>query len=133
MAPPPYNSTQYYLAVWKGMVDTLLGWSEEQVVTWAQQGAMWAALDDPGHIIFHESPMYWAKHLLIPGSLHARLPHDQLLRLERDLWAVFTEEAKDWHADPEAIDWLPYKKKVDWLLAQYARSLPHQGEVSLYD
>lgn len=120
MAHPPYNSKQYYLAVWKGMLGTLLGWSEEQVIAWAQQGVKWAALDNPGDILFHESPMYWAKHLLVPASLRARLAHDRLVRLERDLWDVFTDESKEWHIDPEAIDWLPYKQQVDQLLTRYA-------------
>lgn len=130
MAPPPYNSKQYYVAVWKGMLGTLLGWSDEQVIAWAQQGVKWVALDNPDDIMFHETPMYWATHLLIPDSLRVHLPHDQMLRLERDLWSVFIDESKDWHPDPETIDWLPYKQQVDRLLARYADNSWGESEVS---
>jgi len=133
MARLPYDSKQYYLGVWKGMLGTILGWSEEQIVAWAQTGEKWAAMDDPNHIFFHETPMYWAQHLLIPDSLKARLPHELLLRLGGDLGEVFTDEAKNWHSDPEEIDWLPYKERVDQLLARYAGSFRDGREASLPD
>jgi hypothetical protein len=130
MSIPPHNSKRYYLAVWKDMLGTLLGWSEERIIAWAQQGPLWAALDNPNDITFHETPMYWAKHLLIPAPLRARLPHEQLLRLERDLWGVFTGESKHPHADPQGIDWEPYEEKVADLLTQYAATAPGEGEPS---
>ena len=116
-----YNKEDY-LAAWVEMLGAFLGWSEEQVLSWARSGVKWTALDDPHDIIYHESPYYWMKHLLIPTELQQRLSPEELRRLESRLWTALQDKAR--YMFPPDTDWHPLKHKISLVLAEYGAQLP---------
>jgi hypothetical protein len=69
------DNTQYYLRSWVGLLQALLDWSEAQVLDGVHTRGFWAYVHDPDDIMFHGAPSYWVRHLLIPETLRAQLPH----------------------------------------------------------
>ncbi len=126
-----YDNTQFYLISWVRLLHALLGWAEARVLAWVHACGHWKRIHDPDHIIFHAMPSYWARHLLIPDSLRARLPHERWLDLLGDLQSLFAEEDRQPHRDPTAIDWQRYKVPYEQLLATYIDELQNQSDPSL--
>jgi hypothetical protein len=116
---------EYYLEVWKGLFREFLGWSEEETLRWAER---WKTadgenpVDDPDDIFYHESPVYWANHELLPDPLKERLRGLELVDLERRILEAFWDEHRDHF--PPGTDWRPYRAKVVRILAEYGASLP---------
>jgi hypothetical protein len=126
-----YDDTQYYLISWVRLLHTLLDWSETQVLDWVHTSGFWEHVHDPDDIMFHGSPSYWVRHLLVPEALRAQLPHERWLDLLRDLQGLFAEEDRRPQRDPTAIDWQRFKAPYAQLLAVYPDEAQSQAKPSL--
>jgi hypothetical protein len=115
------DNKQYYLDIWKEMLGALLGWSESQVLEWAEE--TWGEfLDDPDDIFYHGTPQYWVRHLLIPDDLNARLSNPQRVDLQARILRVFQDEHQ--FEFPLGTDWRPFRAKIERILGEYGARLP---------
>jgi len=77
------NLEHVYIAIWTQMLNSILGWSEHEVLIWAEKYSEY--LKDPDDIFFHEDPPYWAATALIPDHLGKVLSADQRSRLRNKI------------------------------------------------
>ncbi len=99
---------------------TFLGWSEQEVVVWADRYKEYLA--DPEDIFYHADPPYWAVSTFIPASLDARLSPDQRSCLRNELLDVFGAETHlVTYLD---TDWKRYKSNIASVIEKYAASGP---------
>lgn len=124
---PVSDLTQYYLISWVRLLHALLGWSEAQVLDWARASGLWEYVHNPDDIMFHGSPSYWVRDLLVPDDLRARLPHERWLNLLGDLQSLFAEEDRQPQRDPTAIDWQQFNAPYKQLLAAYSSEIQSQS------
>lgn len=115
----------YYLLMWKEMLPALLGWDEERAVHWVKDTGLWDYMTDPNDILYHETPQYWIKHLLVPDELRRRLSTSDVIGLELRILAAFREEHH--YEFPVGTDWRPFRKKIERILSEYGASLERPG------
>ncbi len=113
---------QYYLDMWKEMLGEFLGWSESQVMQWAQEKGIIVFLEDPDDIFYHQTPQYWITHLLVPDELKARLSNLELIDLEGRIVEAFKDE--HFYHFPTGTDWRPFRAKIERILGEYGARLP---------
>lgn len=112
-----------YIEEWTRLLSAFLGWTPEQVRPWAS--ARYGALMDDD-LFYHEMPVYWAVPALIPSTLRDRLSPADLLTLERDILAAFSDE-RHFYFPPET-DFTPYRTVVNAVLGAYGATLESASE-----
>jgi len=112
----------YYLTTWNEMLATFLGWSEDDVLRWAQRTSKLTYLTDPDDIFYHQPPQYWTTEILIPQHLKERLSGADLQDLRNRIIDAFWDEHH--YEFPPGTDWRPFRDKVERILAEYGASLP---------
>ena len=110
------NLEEIYLAVWKRLLNDILGWSEPEVVAWAEKYDNY--LKDSEDIFYHEDPQYWAVSALVPTAVNEKLSPGQRSRLTKDILDVLG--VKMYLADYLDVDWKQYKSRIDAIVEKYA-------------
>ncbi len=116
------TSKQYYVDIWIGILGTFLGWTEQRVFDWIEERELWAFLDNPEDMIYHETPPYWITMLLIPDTLRTTLSGVALADLQGRILAAFKDDTQ--YKFVKHTDWTPYKSRVEAILRAYDASLP---------
>jgi len=117
-----YDNKKYYLDMWKDMLHTFLGWSQERVMEWVEDTGMLKAVSNPEDILFNRPPQYWITGIFIPKSLKSRLVGIELANLKERIFRAFEDEHD--YEFSSGTDWYPYKDKVERILEGYGEHLP---------
>ncbi len=120
-APIPENKArlnleELYITVWKRMLNSILGWSEQEVLVWAAKYTEY--LRDPDDIFYHEDPPYWAASALVPNQVDKVLSADQRSRLRSEILSVLP--CKEHLISYLDVNWEQYKEKINMLITRYA-------------
>ena len=110
------NLEESYLAVWKRLLNDILGWSEPEVLAWAKKYDNY--LKNPEDIFYHEDPQYWVVSALVPTAVNERLSPGQRSRLRKEILDVLG--VKMYLADYLDVDWKHYKDSIDVIVEKYA-------------
>ena len=111
----------YYLQTWKTLLAEFLGWSEAQMLEWADATGKLEYLSDPDDLLYHQTPLYWATNLLVPTEFKERLSSSELGSLKQQIMLAFNDNYN--YNFPLDIDWKPYKARVAEILeGHYALS-----------
>lgn len=115
LPPDQRNKRQYYVEMWKGMLQQLLGWSENQAMRWISQYE--PLLDDPESLVYHQPPQYWVAPAMIPDEIKHRLSPLEAISLRNRVLAVFDDSNHYWF--PPDTDWRVYKDRISGILLEF--------------
>ena len=113
---------EYYLRVWKSIFGELLGWSEEEVLRWAEQKDWLRYLENENDMIYHEPPQYWVVHSLLPEHLQSTLRGIPLVEAHQKLMAALDRNIPHlvWPKEPS---WPHLRKNVEQVIIECERNL----------
>ena len=110
-----YESNRtYYMRVWTDVLHVFNNWSATDVEEWLQSNGWLEDMDNPDDWLYHRSPLYWIRYLLIPDQLKSRLSHEGQSALADQILVVFHDDIP--FEFPPDTDWAPYRANVQRLL-----------------
>lgn len=108
------DNKQYYLRVWTDALHTFLGWSATEVRDWVNLQGWQDTLDNPDNLLYHKSPIYWIRYLLIPDHIQTELSGEERYMLAEKILAIFHDNVPFEFA--QSTDWSGYRSEVQHLL-----------------
>jgi hypothetical protein len=121
MADTPQNDREHYLQTWTHVLGIFLGWSEDEVMRWADRYIEFMNETGMG-IFYHETPIYYIVPELVPGALARKLDAHELMSLDARIETTIYNGDSCCDSRPD-FDWHAARDRVERVLNEYGESL----------
>ncbi len=110
------DSHARYIEIWNAIFYTLVNWSSERVLKWADEKYT-QYLIDPNDMFYHESPLYWATDTLVSELITGKMNSRDRIDLSHSMLDAYWDLYHDMYTLPK--DLIPFKIQVELIIKQY--------------